>query len=48
MTFSRLLAGLLLPAAALAVSITTAAAEPRTALIVGTTRPIRGDRCATR
>jgi hypothetical protein len=35
MTFSRLLAGLLLPAAALAVSTTTAVAEPRTALIVG-------------
>ncbi len=35
MTFSRLLAGFVLPAAALAVSITTAAAEPRTALIVG-------------
>ena len=35
MSFSRLLAGFLLPAAALAASITTAAAEPRTALIVG-------------
>src|SRR5262245_17652531 len=35
MTFWRLLAGLLLPAAALAAALAPAAAEPRTALIIG-------------